>query len=209
MKEAAHKAHKAITAKENEYLAPIEQAERMLVTAIKGWSAEQERRRIEEQRRLEAEARIAAEADRRRREAEAAAARAEAERAAAEIRKRDEEIRLSLALAALAAGDSEESVAALLDIPVIDVPTVPAVEEFMEPAAYIVPQVAAPTYDRMKGLGIPERWEAEITDMKKLCAAIGRGEVPEHYVAPTPALNSRVRSDKSLTNIPGVRAVKK
>lgn len=71
MKEAAHKAHKAITAKEGEYLKPITEAEATLKAAIVKWQDEQEKLRRIEQARLEAEAREAAEADRKRREEEA------------------------------------------------------------------------------------------------------------------------------------------
>ncbi len=209
MKEAAHKAHKAITTKENEYLAPIEQAEKLLVGTLKAWTAEQERLRIAEQRRMEAEARAREEEDRQRRIAEAAAIRAEDERRAAELRRQDEEARLAAALEAQVVGASEETVAVILETPVIDVPEVAPVEAYMEPAAMVIPQVAAPTYERAKGLGISTRWGARVFSIKDLCRAVADGKAPENFVLPNmPALNARAKSDQTGMNVPGVRAVK-
>lgn len=63
MKEAAHKAHKAVCDAEKQILAPVQEAKRILSRSIGAWDEEQERLRIEEQRRLEAEARKRAEED--------------------------------------------------------------------------------------------------------------------------------------------------
>lgn len=199
MKEAAHKAHKAITSKEAEYLAPVTEAEGILKAALIKWQDEQARLQRIEQARLEAIARAEAEADRQRREAEARVIM-EAER------KRDEEARIAAALEAQTAGAGEETVAAILDTPVLDVAPV---EAYMEPAAYVAPVVAAPTYQRMVGTGIREVWGCRIVNMKQLCAAIGRGEVPENYVTGTTALNDRARADKGMLKIPGVEPVRK
>lgn len=56
MKDAAHKAHKAVCDAEKSILVPVQEAKRLLSRAIGDWDAEQERVRMEEQRRLEAEA---------------------------------------------------------------------------------------------------------------------------------------------------------
>jgi hypothetical protein len=183
MKESAHKAHKAITAKEGEYLKPITEAEATLKAAIVKWQDEQEKLRRIEQARLEAEARAAAEADRKRREEEAAA-----------IRKAEEEAALN---AAIAAGED-------------DVVPLPPVEAYIEPVSYVPPPIAAPTYEPVKGLGITRRWSAEVTDIKKLCRAVADGVVPETYVLPNmPALNARASADKQSLVIPGVRSLQK
>jgi hypothetical protein len=71
MKEAAHKAHKAITAKEGEYLKPITEAEATLKAAIVKWQDEQEAIRRAEQRRLEMEAQMQRDLERQRLEEEA------------------------------------------------------------------------------------------------------------------------------------------
>lgn len=183
MKEAANKAHKAITAKEGEYLKPITDAEATLKASIIKWQDEQERLRRIKQACIEAEARAAAEADRKRREEEAAA-----------IRKAEEEAALN---AAIAAGDD-------------DIAPLPPVEAYIEPALYIPPPIAAPTYEKVTGLGITRRWGAEVTDIKKLCRAVADGVVPESYVLPNQvALNQRAAADKNSLLIPGVRAIQK
>lgn len=89
MKEAAHKAHKAVCDAEKEILAPVQEAKRILSRSIGSWDAEQERKRQEEQRRLEAEA-----------------------------RQREEDDRLEAAADAEAAGADEEEIEAVLSSPV-------------------------------------------------------------------------------------------
>lgn len=164
MKEAAHKAHKAITAKEGEYLKPITDAEATLKASIIKWQDEQEAIRRAEQARLEAEARAAAEEERKRREEEALQA-------------------------AIAEGTDDV---------------------YVEPAPYVPPPIAAPTYEKVTGLGITRRWGAEVTDIKKLCRAVADGVVPESYVLPNQvALNQRAAADKQSLIIPGVRSVQK
>jgi hypothetical protein len=56
MKEAAHKAHKAVCDAEKQILAPVQEAKRILSRSIGAWDEEQDRLRREEQRRLELEA---------------------------------------------------------------------------------------------------------------------------------------------------------
>lgn len=162
MKKASHAAWKAIVAKENEHLEPIEEAEKILVASIKKWEHEQERIRREEEARLRAEA-----------------------------LKREEDERLAAALEAEAEGAAPEEVTAVLSAPAI-----------------VAPIVAAPTFDRVKGLGIRETWSAQVFSIRELCRAVADGKVPEVYVsANMTALNSRARTDKKLMQIPGVRAV--
>jgi hypothetical protein len=183
MKDAAHKAHKAITEKEKEYLAPVTEAEAILVGGIKRFQEEQERLRRIEQQRLEAIARAEAEVEAKRRREEAEA-----------IRKQEEEARLN------------EAIATGVD----EVAPLPPVEAYMEPAPYVAPVVAAPTYEKVVGTGIRRTWGARVTDIKALCRAIAAGEVPENYIEPNmTALNGRARSDKSMMRIPGVIAEEK
>lgn len=56
MKEAAHRAHKAVCDAEKSILVPVQEAKRLLSRQIGAWDEGQERLRREEQRRLEAEA---------------------------------------------------------------------------------------------------------------------------------------------------------
>lgn len=207
MKEAAHKAHKAITSKENEYLAPITQAEGMVAIEIRKFEDEQKRIQAAEQRRLEEEARLAAEEDRKRREAEAAEIRAAELKAAEELRQKDEALRLERAAEAERNGGDVD---AALNTPVIEVPEVAPIEAYVAPPAPVAPVVAAPTFEAAKGLGIRRTWGAEVFNLKMLCAAVATGEVPESYVQPNlVALNARARSDQSMFKVPGCRAVAK
>lgn len=66
LKEAAHKAHKAVTQREKEELKPIEDADQLIRQGMSAYLNEQERIRKEEQRKLEAEAKIAADKERER-----------------------------------------------------------------------------------------------------------------------------------------------
>lgn len=210
MKEAAHRAHKAITTKEAEYLKPITEAEGIVASAIKAFIAEQERLRRIEQARLEAEARKAAEEARLKQEAEAKVIRDEEIRLHAEAVERENTERLRLALAAEASGATADVVDAVLAVPVVDVPEVAPLEAYMEPAEIIVPVVVAPSYEPIKGLGISKRWGAEVFSVKLLAQAIANGDLPENYIEPNmTALNARARADKSLMKVPGVRAVER
>jgi len=52
-----------------------------------------------------------------------------------------------------------------------------------------------------------DNWKARVTDIKKLCKAIGAGKVPVTYVQPDQsALDARAKSDRNTLNIPGVEA---
>lgn len=187
MKEAAHKAHKAITAKEGEYLVPITTAEDYLGGGIKRFEDEQDRIRRAEQARLQKIARQQYEADRQERLRQA------------EIARQQEQERIL----------AEAVQAEAMGIPVA-VMELPPAEAFLEPAPYVAPVVAAPTYEKAKGTGIVRTWSAEVYDLKALVKAIADGIVPITYIdANMVALNSRARSDKQLMQVPGVRSVQK
>jgi hypothetical protein len=103
-------------------------------------------------------------------------------------RQEEEEERLRLATMAEESGATEEEVTAIVDSPVTAV--APPVER---------------TYQKASGIGSRENWKARVTDLKKLCQAIGKGIVPTSYVTPNEsALNARARADKSTMNLPGV-----
>lgn len=209
MKEAAYKAHKVITTKEAEYLAPITEAEGIIAKAIKLFEAEQERIRLEIEERRREQQRKDEEAERLRREAEARAVRDAELKLQAEQRAREEEERIALALKAEAAGAAAVEVETILAQPVREIAEVLELEAYIDPTpVYAAPVVAAPTYDRMKGLNIRENWSARVDSVKELARAVADGRIPETYITPNmTALNARARSDKKLLNIPGVTAV--
>jgi hypothetical protein len=93
-----------------------------------------------------------------------------------------------------------------LDTPVFAVPEAAPLEAFIAPAAPVVQLVAAPTFDRMKGLGIRKSvYKGRVTDMKKLAAAVVAGTAPESFLTPNqPAINARVKSDGRDFKVPGI-----
>jgi len=162
IKDAAYAAHKAAVAAEKRLLDPLAEATAILKKAISIWEADQERLRLETERK--------------------------AREAAAKI---EEEFRLEQAVAAQEAGADEATVDQILATPIrIPVP------------------VAAPTFERAKGVGTQQRWKAEVIDLRALCREIAEGRLPEEYVIPNmTALNARARAEKQAMSIPGVRAV--
>jgi hypothetical protein len=107
-----------------------------------------------------------------------------------EARKAEEEERLRVATLAEESGASPEQVNAIVDAPVTAVAT-----------------PVASTYAKAAGVSTRENWKAKVTDLKKLCAAVGKGQVPLSYVIPNEAaLNARAKADKATLNIPGVVA---
>lgn len=136
-------------------------------------------------------AEIAVKQEIRRWEAEQERVRQELQRKAeADAREREEEERLQAATLAEEAGATEDEVQEVLNAPTMSV--APPVE---------------PTYQKAVGVSSRENWKAKVTDMKKLCAAIAKGQAPVTYVlANESALNARAKADKQTLNIPGVVA---
>lgn len=162
IKDAAFAAHKVAVAAEKRLLDPLQQADTTLRRAIGNWEQEQERIRREAQRKLE-----------------------EAQR------KADEEARIALAVEAETNGAEEETVAEILNTPVV------------LPAA-----VAPPTFQRANGVGTQQRWRAELVDIKALCRAVADGKASTEYVqANLVALNGLARAMKGTFNVAGCRAV--
>lgn len=200
MKEAAHKAHKAITAKEAEHLGPIQRAEEFITAKLRAFTRQQEEIRAAAQREADRIQREKDEADRQRRLAEAEVVRQAEVAKQALLKQQEQEARLALALSA----PTQEAAQAILETPVFTVPEVAPVEMYMEPAGPSAPVIVAPTFEKAK-IGIREsNWKVKSVNMKLLALAVANGTVPENYLAITPALNAVVRATKNLTNIPGI-----
>lgn len=192
LKEAAHRAHKAITERESAELAKLSPGEQHLRAEMGAYATKLEQTRREEQRRLEAEERARIETQRKelaaKAEADAAAARAEQERQrAAEQAAREAGDRKGAeeAEAKRKAAEAEEaqrrSVAEKIASAPIATPVV------------IVPKVAPAV------VGVTSRtvWEFEVTDITKL--PIQFLQVNES------AIRKVVEASKGDTQIPGVR----
>jgi hypothetical protein len=114
--------------------------------------------------------------------------RKERQREAQEKAEAEErEARLNAAVAAEQSGAALEDVMEIIDAP----------------ATAIAPTVA-PTYNRAAGISTRETWECVVTDIKRLCLAVAKGQASVEYVLPNyTALNARARADKKTMNIPG------
>ena len=108
-------------------------------------------------------------------------------------KKEEEERKLDVATTAEAVGMSKESVQTIL-----------------EASSTAPTPVAAPTFQRVKGLGHRENWCAEVTDLWALVKAAAKNKsLLPLLEANMPALNAQARSLKTALQIPGVRAVNK
>lgn len=104
---------------------------------------------------------------------------------AAEALEREE--RLKAAVVAEQSGATEEEVT-----------------DIMETASAVVAAPVAPVYQRAAGVSVRENWKAYVTDIKKLCLAVAKGQVSPEYVLPNmTALNARAKADKGTMLIPG------
>lgn len=155
-------------------LAELTNAVQVIDSAVKGYLAEQERLRREEEARLRELAR--AEEERLRREAAAEAARAE------EMRRKAEE---------------EKAAGNLATAAKLEVRAEQALDRAEEKAAVHVPvPIVASAPAKVSGLSTREHWDFRITDPSKLPR--------EYLIPNEAAIRSVVKGLKGQTNIPGV-----
>lgn len=196
----AHAMHKAVIKLKTDEAAPY--------VAVRD-AAKRELGRWEEAKWLEAE-RIRAEAEKKRREEEArlqreaeekARAAREAEAARIKALEEAEEARKAGDVAAqLKAEENAETFGQIAEEAQVE-----AVEASQEASAVATAAIVVPVA-KTAGAQTRETWKAQVFDLRALCAAIGRGELPESYVEPNmTALNARARSDKGMMRVPGVR----
>jgi uncharacterized membrane protein YqiK len=164
----------------------LEQAESILKKSMSAYQVEQERLRIEEQRRLEA----AAAAERARLAEEAAAAKAKADAEAEALRQQ--------AAQAAASGDAEIAarLAAQAESRVEEGALTAQV--MTQTSQLVSAPVAAAGARKVSGISTRENWTFEITDP----ALIPR----EYLMIDESKIRGVVRALKDATNIPGVRA---
>ncbi len=108
----------------------------------------------------------------------------------AEARKRADEEALAAAVEIEELGASEEEVETVLSSPVNTMKV-----------------QAAPTYRRAAGVGVTKYWSAELVSLSLLVKAAAENPAYLPYLqANMTALNAAARSQKSLFNVPGVKA---
>lgn len=81
------------------------------------------------------------------------------------------------------------------------------VQAIVEAPAEVVAAPVALGYERTSAVSSRDNWVCEVTDLKKLCAAVAKGTVPLNFVvANQTALNARARADQDTMNVPGCKA---
>lgn len=111
----------------------------------------------------------------------------------AKQREDEQNRKLEAATAAEAVGMSEQAVETILSAP------------STAPSATV-----APSFQRVKGLGLRENWAAEVTDLHALVKAVAKDKkLLPLLEANMPALNAQARSLKTAMQIPGVRPINK
>lgn len=184
MIDAAHRAHKIALAKQKELVDPLDKAERVVRGHCEQYLTEKKRQEMEEMRRREE------------------AARQERERQMAEARAKTDAL-LSGAkedagkLAALRGvlDDATEIEAAVIrsQIAVLEAAAedraaaATAAQAQLELDAMVPDVVPATDADKVDGVSEVKEYRVEVVDMKVLCAAIGRGEVPAAAVKEVPS----------------------
>jgi len=200
MVDKTHKAWKESLAVRASFLDPLESAEKTVKRLILTYDAEQERIRLDEQRRLQAIAdetarkermKIEQEAERQRniqrqQEAEAAEARRKAEEAEGKEQKR-------LLDEADAADRKAAAAAAKVEVK----------EE--QSAAIVAPVVTVSMPEKPKGESAPKRWKARLIDKMALIQAAANGsEIAIGCLTfDQPAANTFAKSSRIIT-VPGI-----
>ena len=107
-----------------------------------------------------------------------------------EARRVEEESRANAAVVAEETGATEEEVAEIINAP-----------------SMAVAAPVDPVYVKAAGISTRENYKARVTDLRKLCLAVAKGQVPISYVeANMTALNARAKADKLTMAVPGVVA---
>lgn len=186
---------------------PLKLAETETKSKLSAFIAEQDRLRREEEARAAAEQRrLQLEQIRLENEARQ---KAEAEARAineAARRKAEEEQEAALQLAE-AQGATVEEIEAIITAPLVVEEVAPA-PVYVEAPRYVPPPPPPPPIEKAKGVVSREIWSGEVTDMKLLCAAIGRGEASVNLVTPNmAAINGLARIERAGLRIPGLKAV--
>ena len=181
--QTTNQAHKEAIGQKKKVEAPAIQAESIVKKKIADYQDKQEKIRIEEQRRLDEEARRieAAQAEKAAKEARAAAAIAKAQ------------------------GDAERAAAAKQAAETQTQQAAGLLEGTIKPETKLTPFSEVP---KAEGVSISKRWYASVTDLRKLAASVGQGEVPLDCISPNMSvLNHMARNQKESMDITGVKAV--
>lgn len=198
--EAAHQAHKKAIALRASFLDPLEKAEKQVKALCRQWDDEQERLRLEEQRRLQAIERERAERERLKAEQEAAKQREiqrQAEEKAAEARRQAEEADVAERKRLLAQAEAAERKAAAAAV---------KVEEKQEQAAAVVEHVVTVSGpEKQVGESTRKRSKARLIDKHALTVAAVSNDVAASLLTFDQSAADRLAAaTKGAINIPGI-----
>lgn len=193
-----HKMHRSATAAREKDLGNAELAKKLSKSKADDWWMEQERIRLEAERKLQEEARRKAEED-----ARIAREAAEAERR--RLAAQEEEERLRLAAEAEALGATQAQVDEILDTPL----AIPEPEPFI-PEPVVLPTVT-PTAQKAAGFSARWNYSAKGVDiMAMIRAAAVTPYLAECLQWNQSVINAKARSMKDTfeANVPGCKLVK-
>jgi hypothetical protein len=204
--DAAFRAHKVAMGKMKELLEPLDAAERIVRNASDHYLTEQERLRREEQRKREEEARLEVE-----RVTQAAREKLSAMTTAA----KDDAERIATMRAALDNPNTTDIEAAVIraDVSVLEASAENRAQVAEQARAEMETMIAVPEpvpavgTERTEGVGSVKEYAVEVVDVRLLCAAIGRGEVPPGCVDFKKSVLKTLA--KAGTRLPGCRVTEK
>jgi len=189
-----HELHKSAVAAKKSDKDLATQAKVLAKSKAAAWQDEQERIRLEEERRLQEIARKQA-------EEEARIAREQAEAEAKRQREIEEAERIRLAEEAEKAGASQEQISEILDTPLSEPEPIPD----FTPAPVVMPTVA-PTFQKASGFSVRYSYSADVTDINALIKAAAQNPYLAQYLQPNQtAINALARASKDTFQLPGCK----
>jgi hypothetical protein len=187
-----HAMHRVATAARGRNLNKAEEAKKLSKKKVDDWEQEQERKRLDEERRL-------AEIARKQQEEAVRIAREAFEAEQKRIAAEEEAARLALALEATAAGADDAQVTAILAAPLsmMEVPV------YIEPV-YVPPPVVAPTFEKASGFSMRWSYSANFNSIKDLVKAAAVNDHFLQYLAfNEKGINALARASKDAFSLPG------
>lgn len=204
--QAAHQTHKVAIAKKKELTAPLERAIKIVRNVCENYLLQEQRRQVEEQRQREEQAR---------KEAEVKVEAAKAKMAQMAEAAKDDAEQITKLKAALDDGQTTDIEAAVyraqlavLEASANDRAQVAAnAQAQLEMDVMVAEPVPVVEAEKPEGVSTAKDYVVEVTDMKLLCAAIGRGEVP---AAAVKEVKSKLKGyAKDGIKLPGCKVTEK
>lgn len=189
----AHEAHREAVAQRKKHEQPLIEAESIYKKAMLTYQQEQEKIRMEQERKLREQA-----------EREQAKLREAAEKAEREAREKAEALRKQAEEAA-AAGRAEEAAKLAANAQKAEDKGAAKAESLQDRASLVATPVIASSTPTVTGISTRKTYSAKITDKMALIKAVAEGKAPDNVVEPNQAvLNALARTMKEGFAYPGV-----